>query len=141
MAHQKVIIDVPKSLGPNEREQFAEMALDVIIERAQSGKGVRPDKKGNFRQFSFPGYTKEYASKKGQSNVDLELSGDMLEEMQLLSHRSGKVTLGFIAGSEDNDKVEGNQIGSYGRVANPKKARPFLGLTGSELRDLLREFK
>lgn len=129
MAWQKTRISIDSDLDPSERTELAEEIIEFIRDRSQRGIGT----KGRF-----PKYSKAYRLKKGQSNVDLTLSSEMLESIELLSHQKGSLLIGFKNGTSVNAKAEGNQIGSYGRSPNPAKARPFLGLSEGEL-DLIME--
>lgn len=133
---QKFRFDVPKDLTPAERRRIGMDVITFIQEMAISEhKGFSQDT-GRYRRF--PYYTKSYAKKKGTSpsNVDLILTSEMFNSMEVLADRSGSITVGFPAG-EINGKVEGNQIGSYGRDPNPKKARPFLGISRAELTKII----
>jgi len=66
----------------------------------------------------------------------------MLDAIEVLSHKRGQVLIGFENGSEQNDKAEGNQTGSYGQPdPNPSKARRFLGLTDREYDAILEEIR
>ena len=123
---QRTRVAIPDDLSPSQREQVAFEILEHIIERTQQGTGFRQT---TGREFNFPAYTSEYAKRKGQSNVDLVASFDMLEEMDLLSHRKGSLLIGFENGSTENAKADGNSRGTYGRSRPiPGKAMPFLGL-------------
>lgn len=124
MAWQKTRIAIDDDLDPSERVELAQEIIEHIKKRTQRGVGL---------QGRFPGYSKEYRKKKGQSKVDLTLSSEMLESMELLSHKKGSVLIGFKNGTDANAKAEGNQLGSYGRSPNPSKARPFLGVSTEEL--------
>ena len=132
---QKVIIKVPKQMTPSDRIAFAQDVMDFIRNRAENNTGFNPS---TGRNKKFPRYTKNYAERKGVSrgDVDLELSGEMLDAMKLLSHRSGSVSIGYAAGTNENAKAEGNQIGSYGGAPNRSRARPFLGITQTDAKRL-----
>lgn len=134
MAWQRTRIDLPKSVDP---DQAGELIIEYIRERTQQGTGIRP----NGRLYDFPEYSDAYRKWKGQRKVDLTLSNDMLAEMQVLSVKTGSVTIGYENGTEANDKAEGNQLGSYGRDPNPRKARSFLGVNKAELRAILAGLK
>lgn len=138
MAWQKTRIEIPEDFGPQEREELAFEILEFIRNRAAKGKGIG----GKL----FPEYSKAYKesldfsiARKG-STPNLKLSGDMLDAMDLLSHKKGSILIGFENGSEENGKAEGNQLGSYGRSPDKKKARPFLGVTKKELDKILEDF-
>lgn len=129
-------IKLPKTFKPKDRVKIAEVIIDHIINRSVAGLDKNNKK--------FPGYSKEYAEKKGvgQGDVDLILSGEMLESIQLLSHKSGEVVIGFDKSDEElNGKAEGNILGSYGREPNKKKARDFLGMPDDELDILFGAFE
>ncbi len=75
-------------------------------------------------------------------HVDLQLSGDMLAALSLLSHKSGEITIGFENGTLENDKAEGNILGTYGQKSPiPGKKRDFLGIEPSKLRDFIDEVR
>jgi hypothetical protein len=125
-------ISLPKTLKPAERRKVAEVIINHIINRSAAGLD-KNDKK-------FPKYSKKYADLKGSdvNDVDLILSGEMLESLKLLSDKSGEITIGYDKGdSELNGKAEGNILGSYGGEPNKKKARDFLGITDSDLEVIL----
>ena len=132
----KTKIKIPKKYNPDEREAIALDILEKIIERTQ--KGI--DKEGN----KFPGYSKAYKESLNfkiggkSSKVDLTLSGDMLADMRLLSHKAGELTIGFENGTESNGKAEGNIRGTYGqKTPIAGKARDFLGVQKKELGEVL----
>ena len=131
---QRIKIEIPKQIKPADREEVALEIIDFIANRTKRNK----DKDG--RKFS--NYTKDYAKIKGTSRnkVDLTLTGEMLDELKLISHRSGSLLIGYDRGSDINGKVEGNRLGSYGGSPNPSKARDFLGLREKELQDILMDY-
>lgn len=145
--HQKVAIVLPEYLTPRQRKAVAAELIDVIVERTQSGKGVKGKAKGGIYQgtYSFPGYSDVYKNsfeykkvKKKTGKVDLTLSGDMLGALELLEEDTGKVVIGYEEGSEENARADGNIRGTYGDSApSEKKARNFLGVTKAELADVL----
>lgn len=123
---EKILL--PKSIRPKDRVKIANIILEHIVSRTVSGLD-RNNKK-------FPNYQIDYANKKGvgKSDVDLVLSGEMLEELALVSHKSGEIVIGYKNPSDElAGKVEGNRIGSYGREPNKSKARDFLGIPKDEL--------
>ena len=125
-------IKIPEHLKPSQREMLGEEIVDFIINRSAAGK----DKNGN----KFPNYTKSYADKKGvdTDQVDLVLTGDMMDELEVLSHKKGELTIGYQKGADVNDKAEGNILGTYGQdKPNKKKARDFLGISKQDLADIL----
>jgi hypothetical protein len=134
MADKKNIqatIAVPTEFDQSQRELAANLIMDRIRANCANGK----NRYGN----SFPKYSDEYKASLDfqnggkSSKVNLELTGDMLVSMELVSSKPGIIIIGYPASSEYAGQVEGNQIGSYGGEANSGKARPFLGLPQNQL--------
>lgn len=129
-------VKIPKEYGPQEREAIARDIIDLIVERTESGKGVKDG-----ALYSFPSYaSKEYANLKGSSRPDLRLTGEMLESLRLVSEKNGLLKIGYSKSDSVAGKVEGNCIGSYGGEENPKLARNFLGITQGELDKVLKKY-
>lgn len=136
---QRVRIPVPKGISADARESIGEAIIDQIRDRADRGLGVQAKGDGTFAGKRFPKYSDEYRKQKGQSNVDLYLSGEMLESLEVLSSKPGSVLIGMPRGdSELNGKAEGNRLGSYGGSPNPSKARDFLGIPKTDMAKILR---
>lgn len=137
MAWQKFTVDIPTNLKPDQRRELADLVIEHIFDRTNRGL----DKNGK----RFPGYSKEYVASldfkvggKSKSKVDLQLSGDMLAAMKLISHSSGKLLIGFDNGTLENDKAEGNILGTYGQPSPiPGKQRDFLGIQRRKLAELI----
>jgi len=140
MAQQKIKIKIPKEYNPAERVALSIEIIDQILERTSRGK----DKDGNdFAEYS-KGYKSSFDFKlagKGKK-PNLKLSGEMLNALTLLNHSSGSVTIGYEKGdSFNNDKAEGNIKGTYGKKkADPSKERDFLGVSSSELKDIIEKY-
>lgn len=141
MAQQKFTIDINTKYNKEERQAIAQRIIDHIVKRTVEknvDKNNRP----------FPKYSKEYTKSPefriaGKSKkVNLTLSGDMLAEMRLLSERSGKITIGYEDGTEENSKAEGNVKGTYGQSKPiPGKKRDFLGISNNDLKgEILKDF-
>lgn len=103
---------------PTEKEAFVSEAIDLIIERTQSGVDLNGKK--------FKPYTKEYAELKGVSrgDVDLTFFGSML---------------GSLDGAADNDSVtlfindETETLKAYNHnVGDTLPKRTFFGLKQDE---------
>lgn len=128
-------IKLPKSLKPKERVQIAEVILSHITTRTLNGFDKNNKK--------FKKYTKEYAELKGVgvNDVDLTFDGEMLSELELVSHSPGEIVIGYIDPSDElAGKVEGNRSGLYGKSTN-KKARDFLGMKQSEIDILIDSYQ
>lgn len=121
-------IQIPETIKPADRVRLAEVVINVIINRSAAGLDKNNRK--------FPKYSKDYAERKGVGvdDVDLILSGEMLESIKLLGHKKGEITIGFDKSDDKlNGKAEGNILGSYGGSPNKNKARDFLGIDQGEL--------
>lgn len=138
---QRVWVEIPKAYKPEERQAIAYEVLEYIKKRTLSGV----DKEGK----PFPKYSKEYVNSldfriagKSKGNVNLKLSGEMLNAMQVLATKSGAVQVGFDkSDKQNNGKAEGNILGTYGSSSpKPGKARDFLGITPSDLKNILAKY-
>lgn len=124
-------IKLPVTLNAKERKKIGMIIIEHIINRTAAGL----DK----RNKEFPNYSQNYADKKGvgTGDVDLILTGEMLDSLEVVSTKKGEVVIGYGDPSDElAGKVEGNRRGSYGGEPNRKKARDFLGIDPDEL-DLL----
>lgn len=125
-------MEIPTDLTRRQRKQVADLVIEHIVDRTQRGL----DKDGK----RFPSYSPEYIRSldfknagKSKGRVDLQLSGDMLAALQLLTDNTGKIVVGYERGTEENARAEGNILGSYGGEPNEAKARNFLGIKKRKL--------
>jgi hypothetical protein len=144
---QRVRIPIPEHFDAAQRAEIGKEIVEFIRQRTESGVGVK-ERGGKFVNYKFPGYSKTYIESldfkiagKSKNKVDLTLSGDMLIAMDVLGHEPGSILIGYEAGSEENDRADGNATGSYGGDPNPRKARSFLGVTDAELKLVLGKFE
>lgn len=93
----------------------------------------------------FPGYSAAYKNSLNfklagkTSKVNLTLSGEMLDSLEILQAKRGKIVIGYQKDSEMNGRAEGNILGTYGtNTPNPSKARNFMELSDNELSKILR---
>lgn len=145
MAWQRVKIEIPDDLDPSQRTELGKAVVEFIRQRTESGVGVKETGRG-FRNVNFPPYSKAYLESldfkvagKSKTPVNLTLSGDMLIALDVLGHKRGELTIGFEKGTPENDRAEGNILGSYGGSPNPRKARNFLGISDEDLNQVLGE--
>lgn len=126
-----------------EKEAIAFEIIEYIKERTKQGKGE------GGKKWSPPAdkYTKEYKESLDfkiagkTSRVNLTLSGDMLDSIDLLKTMPSSITIGIDEGDPDHGKAEGNIRGTYGKQrGSSKKARNFLGITEAEVEKVLRKF-
>lgn len=128
---------IPNKLDEEQRVLLADLIIKEIINRTTV-------KKIDVKSRRFKSYSEEYMDSfefriAGKSSrPDLKLTGSMINSLGLISHSTGQITVGYDPGDEEAGKVEGNQIGSYGKpFGDPSKARKFLGLPQRVLRVLI----
>ena len=136
---QKVTIEVPDDYSELERKAIASEIIDFIVERTQKGF----DKDGQ----KFKGYSKAYQESLDfkiagkSSKVDLTLTEEMLNELKLIKTTKGKIEIGYDGRRNAlNGKVEGNRLGTYGNKKPVTKGRDFLGITDTQLKNILKQY-
>lgn len=132
-------VHVPLWLTHGERMEIGQKVIEHIVKRTRKDS---KDKDGK----DFSGYSKSYKNSldfknfKHGSKVDLTLTGDMLDTLEILSDMDGLIDIGYHAGSAEEGKVEGNVRGTYGNQFPIKgKARNFLGIENTELNKIIDE--
>lgn len=133
-------IDLPDGLRPSEREAILTDVVQFIRDR--TAKGLDKDGKP-FKKYT-QGYIQSLDFKnagKSKGRVNLKLSGDMMAALDVISHGPGSGLIGFAAGTPENDRAEGNILGSYGRDPDPSKARDFLGISDKDLQRIIQKKK
>lgn len=120
---------IPRDFNSEERQLVGRLAIEFIQDRTNKGLDINNS--------PFPSYSSEYKDSidfkiAGKSSkVNLQQSGDTLASMEVLSHDSGYVTIGYDAGSFENDKAVWLQRSDNG------VSRKFLGLTDADLDKLI----
>ena len=136
---QKVPIKIPKEYSKDEREAIALDIVEFIRERTRE-KGLDKDNK------KMPKYSKGYEKSldfrvAGKSKkVDLTLTGDMLDLLDVIKTAKGKIEVGYQESDPINGKVEGNRLGTYGNKTPTGKARDFLGIAPKDLDAILKKY-
>lgn len=93
----------------------------LMAESIKTGISNRTQKGKDFNGKSFGKYTKQYAKKKGSNNVNLHVSGNMLESIKYEISR-GKMRF-YYTGNEGK-KAHGNQV---------KNGRKFFGVDKEQI--------
>lgn len=129
MAKLSVFVPFPESIrNRRQRNQIADAIVTHIVGRTMAGLD-KNDKR-------FARYTEKYADDKGVgvSEVDLLLSGEMLDELRPLKVTADGVEIGYSGSKALIGKVEGNILGTYGQPNPiPGKARDFLGIQDDDV--------
>jgi hypothetical protein len=131
-------IKIPSQYSNRTATAIANDLIDLILARTEKGEGSNGKK--------FPKYSSAYkksfefqAAGKG-NNVDLRLSGEMLNELSIVSVAAGEIVIGYNEDSSVAGRVEGNVLGSYGGDPDSKKARNFLELSEKEIQGVLNNY-
>lgn len=133
-----VVVDDLPDLDRADLEILGEEIIDFIITRTLSGKNVNNKK--------FGGYSPKYMEAERKDDPpDLDLSGEMLDELKIIEIKPRKKEI--VIGYKGNDhrfygKLEGNILGTYGQPSPiPGKKRDFLGIAKSDLMALLENYR
>jgi len=135
---QKFPVVISEKYTAEERRAIAAEIIQRITERTRDEGQDKNNQK-------FKGYSDSYKNSldfkiAGKGKVDLTLTGEMIDSIQLLKSVPGKIEIGYKAGDEINGKVEGNILGTYGNSKPVGPPRDFLGLTQTDLREILRRY-
>lgn len=140
MAWIKTEVKLPDVYSANDAREIGEAIVEYIIDRTREGKGE--DGK------PFRGsYSKDYTETldfeiagKSKSKIDLTQTGEMLDSLVVLEAKRGKVVFGYPEGDPNNEKAEGNILGSYGGQPNKSRARNFMAISENEVSKILENF-
>lgn len=123
-------ISIPKDLDENARSALADNVIQYIKDRTANNKDVNGKK--------FHKYSDSYihsadfrAAGKSASDVNLRLTNEMMDSIQLLDQGKGYITIGFEDGSAANDK------GVWQQRADNGVPRIFLGINEKDLEKVL----
>lgn len=139
---QAITVDVSDQYSKADREAIAFDIIEFIRKRTEQGL----DWQGKSWRGKADQYTKGYensldfkiAGKSKGQTPDLTLSGDMLGALDLLKNKKGQLTIGYVNGSPENARADGNIRGTYGQSKPISgKARDFLGITDNDLQTIL----
>lgn len=125
---QSKIIEIPQKFGPDDREDIGEDIVAFIRERTQKGLDINNN--------LFAGYSKFY--EKSGETVDLRFSGDMMADLEVLSHGPGFIVIGFVD-ETSNDKARWSQD-PYGKAKGKRPPREFVGISPKDLSRILKRY-
>ncbi|BAQ92883.1 hypothetical protein [uncultured Mediterranean phage uvMED] len=86
----------PSNFNKNDRARMGELIIDHI--RRQTSRGRNPETNKSFGSYS-KGYAESKKFKqagKSKNKVNLRLTGEMIQGLQIVSNKEGGVTLGFL---------------------------------------------
>lgn len=125
---QTLLIKIDNRYDASQRPIIGDEIVEFIKDRTR--RGLSKDNKP-FKVYS-ASYVKSLDFKvagKSKDQVNLELSGDMLIGLSVLSHGPGFIKIGFDTQS-DNDKA----------AWNAEKGREFLGIMPADLNRILENY-
>lgn len=113
-------------------EEIGQDIVDFIQERAANGQGI------GGKELRSP-YSKAYSKSiefelfgKSEDEVNMRLTGDMLDSIEVLGFDNNVLTVGISGG--EAPKAHGHMTGKNGTV--PKMKREFFGLSKSEIAEI-----
>jgi hypothetical protein len=127
-ASQNKLIVIPVGYSSSQREEIGEDILRFIRTRTEQGLDVNNN--------SFAAYSKEY-EKTGET-VDLRFGGNMLADLEVISHGPGFIKIGF-TNQESNDKAAWIQS-PRGEKLGKQPRREFVGIALSDLNSILENY-
>lgn len=123
-------VKVPKDKKKEALDDVKNYVKEQILKHVSQAK--TPVMNGNWKQDLSKAYKKIKGEQSSVSKANLELSGEMLDALEVNEVNSEKLVI-QIAG-EQAGKADGNNRGTYGKSKpNPAIARNFIPQEGQEL--------
>jgi len=145
-------IDLKKEFGVDftgaraVKESIAQAIIDKIVSRTKSGRGMKFNgEKGKEVKLKSP-YSKMYAGSqdfkafgKKKSKVNLTLTGDMLESIDIKSIKGNELVIGIVERVEKK-KAYAHSTGKENDSKLKMPQRPFFGVNSKELTAIKNKF-
>lgn len=128
---------------PELRQVVGQVILDKIKDRTASGDGMKFNSRGAGTkvQLKKP-YSKSYAKSlpfraagKSKNTVNMRLTGDMMELMDVTKSRGNTIEIGWSSGDNQDAKVFNHVKG------DTVPSRPFFGISKQELKEIKSQIK
>lgn len=137
---QRAFVKFNQKIGQGRREPFekaGKWAVDLIISKTTSGK--------DFNNNSFKSYTKEYATSKGRTKVDLVRSAKMLGAISFQAFTK-KLRIYVKKKNYKDSKINTYELAvvhNFGAMAGRKHkakvpSREFMGLTDNDVTKIVK---
>ncbi len=112
------------------RDEALEAVGNYLLETSlmEIGSGRSPVKGGPWKKTLSKDYKEKKSEESSVTFANAELSGDMLDALGV--EKISKNQLFYGIDGDEADKLEGNNIGSYGRDPDEGKARRIVPLEG-----------
>lgn len=129
-----VTIAIPSSFDASARQAVGRAVVDFIVRRTKRGVDIQGSK---FRGNDGDGkYSDSYrasgefeAAGKSPRRINMTLTGDMLDSLEVISTRPGFITIGYPDGPESQKSIWMRE-----------KGYNFLGIKNEDLQKILAEF-
>ena len=116
-------IKVPRNKQKEARVAVADFVKDTVIQKMDDSKS--PVSGGRWKVPLTPIYRKIKLGITGVGRADLELTGDLKEDLEVIEKRGN--TLSLQVQGENAGKADGNNRGTYGKArADLSKSRQFI---------------
>lgn len=125
---QSILVRIDQKYDDRQRALIGDDIVEFIKDRTRKGLDVH-NKPFKAYKKSYVGSLQFRQAGKSADEVNLELSGDMLIGLEVLTHGPGFIKIGLGDGS-DNNKAKWNA----------EKGRYFLGIMPQDLADILSNY-
>lgn len=123
---QKITINLPSTFSDTERKQAGKLLIKLI--KARTAKGL------DINNQPFKGYSEAYKASKdfkiaGKTDrVNLELSSEMMDSLEILGTGHGFVTIGYESGTDVNERA------LWAKDFGNGPSRKFLGVSKADIK-------
>lgn len=123
-----------------DRKVLGKELLKKLVERTDKGIGVIPIGNGRFKDKPFDEYSDSYKASKdykiaGKTGiVDLQLTGDMINTIDIINVGEGFITFGF-----DDDKDNTKALWQQDNKKEGYPKRIFMGMSDSDIADVVKK--
>jgi hypothetical protein len=128
----KKLFGVDFSKDSDLRDNIAQEIIDVMLERTAKGKDIDGAK---FTKYS-DAYKKsdEFGDFKSSSKVNMDLRGNMLEDIDIIAETTNTIKIGF------SDELETKKAYRHNTGDKGMTERQFFGVTDKEIKKIKRDF-
>jgi hypothetical protein len=115
-------VKVPRNRQAEARELIKDFVKEEVLVSIGSSKS--PVSKGRWKRKLSKQYLIRKKKEGGSSVADLELSGDMLDALDVVNKKGGRLSLQVVG--PEAGKADGNNRGTYGKKSPGPAKREFI---------------
>lgn len=130
------LISIPQRFNANQREAIGNAIVERIRQRTAAGLDINNEPFAPYKQ-SYRNTDEFQVAKSG--TVNLRLTGDMMADLEVLSHGPGFIKIGF-ADNSTNRKADWIESPT-GQKAGKQTPRRFVGISNADLSPILARFE